>query len=127
MKQHDDEFEAIRPPGMSDGDWGFLLCQLGLMQVFLESEIRKTGPIWHYYLNGILRAQVTIDLQKNQPDGPFRLWYKDGDRLWLEGSYSNGSPAEDWRVFHPDGRLLPPPPRLKSPPVRGPFQSHRYH
>lgn len=107
MKDKDGDIDLKIPlPSVNDKKLGLYLCQLALAQVFLQSEIRKEGAVRQYYLEGVLRAEMTVDLQKNVPDGPFRLWYKDGKHIWVTGSYCNGKMIADWMIYRPDGSVI---------------------
>lgn len=106
------ELEALRPPGLSDSEWGLFLCHLGLMQIFSASTVERTGTSLQYTLDGKLRAVVeSHPNDPNLPHGPFSIFYKDGSTLWMQGRYDHGERVEhEWQVFTPEGRKLEPQP-----------------
>lgn len=105
-QEHIQKLEEMRPKNISESDWGMMICQMSIAQVFLQSDIEKDGSIWRYRLHGVVRAEVTIDLKHSLPHGSFRLYHRDGSTLWAEGSYRYGVRLRDWKVYTPDGNLL---------------------
>jgi antitoxin component YwqK of YwqJK toxin-antitoxin module len=110
MADDEQKIEALRPPDLSDEEWSMLLCQLGLMQIFTASNVKREGTTLRYYLDGKLRAVAETDnARPDVPHGPFSVFYKDGQSLWITGEYHNGRPRHDtWVTFLPDGRVAKP-------------------
>ena len=58
---------------------------LELMQVFLGSDVSREGTLLRYSQAGTLRAEMSVNPRTGEPEGPFRVWHRNGKCLWMTG------------------------------------------
>jgi antitoxin component YwqK of YwqJK toxin-antitoxin module len=79
--------------------------EIEIARVALGSGIRKDKmrdgtELWNYFLEGVLRMRATI--RNGMRHGGFQLFYSTG-LVWIQGSYKDDRPVDDWETFLPNG------------------------